>query len=116
MFLMYLFALTKAAFGSEEKEIMTRAARLTNPEILEQINKIPHACENHSNSGEIVVEVSVGRNGLVKDIRLPQCPDHDYVRLLRAGLMKLSFIPAISNMGVAVPSTVKIAISGHVHL
>ena len=83
MFIVYLLALSMAAFGNERTDSLVRSkARLTNPELLETLSLIPHNCPTGKLKEQLVIEVLVDSKGKVTDYKIPACPDRRYEKRL----------------------------------
>ena len=116
MFIMYLFALSKAAFGEGGTAGGGIPPRLTNPEKLQHMATLPHRCKLSREVHQHKILVLVSREGFVTDYRYDHCQDHVFEKALNQAVKKLSFIPAISEEGLPIPATVEVSYEGHIHL
>lgn len=111
MFIVYLFAFSKAAFGSDGSDSLIKSkARLINPQLIELVVNIPHKCKSNEVLLEVNFEVVVDKMGSVIEYKLPHCGDRDFQSALIDRIKHLRFIPAISVANVPVPSVVTIKI------
>ena len=110
MFMMYLFAFSKAAFGSEDNDSLIRSKPiLTNkPVVIQSIMDLKHKCLQLGETELLVIEVLVDKRGFVSEYKIPGCDDKKFQKELKNEVEHMVFVPAFSIAGVPVPYVYKL--------